>query len=438
MSLKPASADPQAGQAAQDGERPPSPLAQGAHGQVMPRHRVVLMLALLLGLQAVTTDLYLPALPAIRDNLDASMGEIQLTLTALLLAFGISQLLWGPLSDRFGRRPILLIGMSAYVLASLACVAAPGIGWLIAARAIQGVAMGAAVMAARAIVRDLFQPHEGARVMSQALTGLGVIACTCAPIGGLLSDWLGWRPTLLAITVFSLGTLVLIWRGYQETLPQRRHDALQWRSLWRSNLEIIRHPVFRTWCALASSSYLGLLTFLATSSFVFTRHLGYSRAAYGLFMCSMSLAYIVGTFWCRWMLRRTGMHRTVAVAGVLTLSGGVLLAVLAHLGHDQPWYGAWAIMGPFYLFMLGHGVHQPCGQSAAVAPFALQAGTASALNGFLMMLGAFFMGGWLGRNMDVPVFALAHGLLLWSIVITTVAWTAVQRHGRPVMAPAGA
>jgi len=398
----------------------------------MPRHFVVLLLALLLGLQAVTTDLYLPALPAIRDNLDASMGEIQLTLTALLLAFGISQLLWGPLSDRFGRRPILLVGMSAYVLASLACVAAPSIGWLIAARAIQGMAMGAAVMAARAIVRDLFQPHEGAQVMSQALSGLGVIACTCAPVGGLLSDWVGWRYALLAVTLFGLLTLALLFWGYRETLPQRRHDALHWRSLWRANVEIFRHPVFRTWCALSSASYLGLFTMLASSSFVFIHQLGYSKTTYGLLMFSMSFSYIVGTFWGRWMLRRTSMHRTVGMAAVLTLAGGVLLTVLAHTSVQQPWFGAWAVMVPVYLFMVGHGVHQPCGQSAAVAPFPLKAGTASALNGFLMMLGAFFMGGWLGRNMDVPLFALAHGMLLWSGVIALVAWTAVQRHGRPV------
>jgi DHA1 family bicyclomycin/chloramphenicol resistance-like MFS transporter len=398
----------------------------------MSRHFVVVLLALLLGLQAVTTDLYLPALPAISDSLNASMAEIQLTLTALLLAFGISQLVWGPLSDRFGRKPILLWGMGAYVLASMACVLAPGIGWLIVARAVQGAAMGAAVMAARAIVRDLYPPHEGAQVMSQALTGLGMIACTCAPVGGLLSDWVGWRYALFSVTLFGLLTLGLLLWGYRETLPQRRLDALQWRSLWRSNVEIFRHPVFLTWCGLSSASYLGLFTFLATSSFVFTQQLGYSKTTYGLLMLTMSLSYIVGTIWGRWMLRRTSVHRTVGVAAVLTLLGGVLLTVLAHAGLGQAWYGAWAVMLPVYCFMFAHGVHQPCGQSAAVAPFPLKAGTASALNGFLMMLGAFFMGSWLGRNMDVPLFALAHGMLLWSTVLAIVAWTAVQRHGKPL------
>ena len=398
----------------------------------MSRHFVVVLLALLLGLQAVTTDLYLPTLPAIRDSLGTSMAEIQLTLTALLLAFGISQLVWGPLSDRFGRKPILLWGMGAYVLASMACVAAPGIDWLIVARTVQGIAMGAAVMAARAIVRDLYPPHEGAQVMSQALTGLGMIACTCAPVGGLLSDWVGWRYALFSVTLFGLLTLGLLLWSYRETLPQRRLDALQWRSLWRSNVEIFRHPVFLTWCGLSSASYLGLFTFLATSSFVFTQQLGYSKTTYGLLMLTMSLSYIVGTIWGRWMLRRTSVHRTVGVAAVLTLLGGVLLTVLAHAGLGQAWYGAWAVMLPVYCFMFAHGVHQPCGQSAAVAPFPLKAGTASALNGFLMILGAFFMGSWLGRNMDVPLFALAHGMLLWSTVLAIVAWTAVQRHGKPL------
>lgn len=393
---------------------------------------VVTILALLLGLQAVTTDLYLPALPAIRDVFSASMGEVQLTLTALLLAFGISQLVWGPLSDRYGRRPILIGGLSAYVLASIGCTLAPGMGWLIAARALQGVAMGAAVMAARAVVRDLYPPAQGATVMSKALTGLGIIACTCAPLGGLLSDTVGWRYTLLAVTLFGLVTLiVLIWR-FEETLAHPNPRALQLRTLWRANLDILRHPTFRAWCALSSGSYLGLFTFLASSSFVFTRSLGYSKTSYGLLMLTMSLSYIVGTFWCRWMLRRTSVHRTVRMAAVLTLGSGVLMTVLAHAGQGQDWYGGWAVMVPVYLFMFGHGVHQPCGQSGAVAPFPHKAGTASALNGFLMMLGAFSMGGWLGQHMDDPVFAMAHGMLLWCCFIAWVAWTAVQRHGRPI------
>jgi DHA1 family bicyclomycin/chloramphenicol resistance-like MFS transporter len=291
--------------------------------------------------------------------------------------------------------------------------------------------MGAGVMAARAVVRDLFQPVQGANVMSQALTGLGIIACACAPLGGLLTDTLGWRFALLALAAFGAATLALLYWRFEETLDNPDPHALSAGPLIRANLDILRNPTFRTWCAMSAGSYLGLFTFLASSSFVFVTFMGYSKTAYGFLMLSMSLSYIVGTFWCRWLLRRTSVHRTVALAAVLTITGGVSMAALAYAGDGQDWYGAWAVMVPMYIFMIGHGVHQPCSQSGAVAPFPQRAGTASALNGFLMMLGAFFMGGWLGTHMDQPVFALAHGLLLWAVFITLVAWTAVQRHGKP-------
>ena len=401
--------------------------------KAMSAKLIVLILALLLGLQPVTTDLYLPALPAITQGFGAGMGQAQLTLTALLLAFGLSQLVWGPLSDRFGRRPILLWGMGAYTLASVACAFAPNMAWLIVGRSLQGVAMGAGVMAARAVVRDLYAPAQGANVMSQALTGLGIIACLCGPLGGLLTDQLGWRVALLMLAVFGAATLALLAWRFEETLAKPDLHALRMRPLLMANLEIIRNPVFLTWCALSSASYLGLFTFLASSSFVFVKFMGYSKTAYGFLMLSMSLSYILGTFLCRWLLRRTSIHRTVGMAAILTLTAGLSMAALAHAGQGQDWYGAWAVMVPMYVFMLAHGVHQPCGQSGAVAPFPHRAGTASALNGFLMMLGAFFMGGWLGTHLEQPVFALAHGILLWACVISWVAWTAVQRHGKPTL-----
>ena len=112
----------------------------------MPTSLVVLLLALLLGLQPVTTDLYLPALPALTSDLGAAMSQTQLTLTALLLSFGVSQLVWGPLSDRFGRRVILLLGLVAYAVTSIGAALAPDITWLILWRALQGAAMGAAAV----------------------------------------------------------------------------------------------------------------------------------------------------------------------------------------------------------------------------------------------------------------------------------------------------
>lgn len=147
----------------------------------------IVVLALLLSIQPVTTDLYLPALPALTRDLGATVAAGQLTLSALLLAFGCSQLVWGPLSDRFGRRPVLLAGLGIYAAASVGSALAPSMALLVVWRVLQGAAMGAVVMCARAIVRDLYTPLAGARAMSKALTGLGIVACLCAPVGGLLA-----------------------------------------------------------------------------------------------------------------------------------------------------------------------------------------------------------------------------------------------------------
>lgn len=409
------------------GTPPATPHAATGAARGMPPARVVLLLSLLLGMQPITTDLYLPALPALTEGFGAPMAQAQLTLTALLLAFGVSQLVLGPLSDRFGRRPVLLWGMAAYMVAAVGSALAPSMLLLIVWRAVQGAAMGAAVMCARAIVRDLYAPSEGARMMSRGLTGLGVIACISAPLGGLLADVFNWRVALLALAVFAAGTLAMVALRFEETLVLRNPRALQPATLARTWWAIARNPTFVAFSALSSASYGGLFTFLATSSFVFIQVLGLTRTQYGLVMFSMSFVYILGTLMCRRLLPRFGVRRSVAIAAALTLTGGTLMGLLALAGVR----GVAAIIGPFYLFMLGHGVHQPCGQSGAVGPFPQAAGAASALNGFLMMAVAFAMGGWLGAHMDGTVLPLTQGVWLWSAIIAAVAWTLVQRHGEP-------
>ncbi len=397
----------------------------------MPPALVVLILSLLLGLQPVTTDLYLPALPSLTQGFGAPMPQAQLTLSALLLAFGVSQLAWGPLSDRFGRRPILLLGMAAYMAASFGSAFSTSMVQLIAWRVVQGVAMGAGVMGARAIVRDLYAPSEGARVMSKALTGLGVIACVSAPLGGVLADLFGWRAVLLAVAVFGALALALVALRFQETLPAHNPHALRPRVLASTWSEIVRHPTFRAFALLVTASYCGLFTFLAASSFVFIGVMGLSRTQYGLLMLAMSLSYLLGTFLCRWLMRQFGIRRTVVIAGAITLTAGTGMGLIGLAGV----HGTAALMAPFLLFMLAHGVHQPVAQAGAVGPFPQAAGAASALNGFLMTVAAFLMGGWIGRRLGGAatgadaVLVLTQGIWFWSVLIAAIAWTLVQRHG---------
>jgi DHA1 family bicyclomycin/chloramphenicol resistance-like MFS transporter len=227
---------------------------------------------------------------------------------------------------------------------------------------------------ARAIVRDLYTPLAGARAMSKALTGLGIVACLCAPVGGLLAEWLGWRAALLALTAYATATLALVALRMPETLahptrrPCARHTAAHLGL-------VLRHPTFWAFSLLTTATYGGLFTFLAASSFVFIEVLGWSRTQYGWVLLSTAWPTSAGTFVCRRLLARWGCAaRWPLLAGLLSAGGGTLMALVALAG----WQNPLGLLPPFYLFMLAHGIHQPCGQTGAVGPFPQAAGVASA------------------------------------------------------------
>lgn len=388
---------------------------------------IIGLLALLLGFQPLTTDLYLPAMPLMTQQLQASVAQTQTTFYALILAFGCSQLVWGPVSDRWGRRPVLLAGIGLYVLAAIGCAFAPHIEALIAWRTVQGAALGAVVMAARAIVRDLYQPVEGTHVMSKALSGLGVIAC-CSPLAGSwLAQHVGWRSTMVALAVVGIAAWWLVWQRFQESVQHFNPQALQPRRLLDSWGTIVRNRTFVAYTATTTSSYGGLVVFLTASPFVFVNVLGWTATQVGWLLAANGVIYIGGTMLCRQLLPRLGVRNTVAVAGGLAVLCGALLLALALAEVRQGWAYACACM----LFPIAHGIQQPCGQSGAVSAFPKAAGMASALNGFIMMVFAFATGQILGRSFNGTVYPLVFGLGFWCLAAALASWTLVRRHGAP-------
>jgi DHA1 family bicyclomycin/chloramphenicol resistance-like MFS transporter len=391
---------------------------------------VATLLTLLLGIQPITTDLYLPALPTLRHDLGASMGAAQLTLSALTLCFGFGQLLCGPLADRFGRRPVLLVGLGLYALAALGAAVAADIVTLIVWRSLQGAAMAAAVTCGRSILRDLYEPAAGARVMSSALSGLGVIATLAPLVGGGLVEAFGWHAAMLAPAVFGGTTLAFVAWRFEETVPKRNPEATQPAALLRHWAEVTANPTFRAWALLSASTFGGLFCMLAGSSFVFIGMLGVGRFAFGLILASMSIAYIAGTFLCRRLLLRHGLRGAVQRGAWCSLIGGASMALLSLAGIRE----VWAILLPQYVYALGHGVHQPCSQAGAVGPFPEKAGTAASLSGFVMAVTGLGVGLWMGNALTDTVYPLTLGIGAFSVAVAFVAWTLVQRHGEPARA----
>jgi MFS transporter, DHA1 family, multidrug resistance protein len=385
------------------------------------------LLALLLGLQPVATDLYLPALPLIARELAAPLSATQMTMSALILVFGLMQLVWGPVADRFGRRPVLLLSLALMVAASLGAAMAPSIGWLIFWRAAQGAMLAAAVVCARAILRDLYEPHQGAHVMSLGLTGLGLIAIAVPLSGGLLAGTLGWRACLVAAGVCAALAWLTVALRLPETLAQRNPRALHAPTLWRNARTVLANPTFRAWALLVAGTYAGLFIVLSASSYAYIGVLGLSVAQYGAAMAWGSFVYVLGTFLCRRWLRLCGMARAVRRGAVFSVAGGMGMAACGVL--DAPPLAAVLLAHSLYAF--GHGILQPCGQAGAVGPFPQMAGVASALAGCVLALVAFFVGLWLGTALDGTLRPLGFGLAAAACVTATVAWTLVRRHGEP-------
>ncbi|MEY8877000.1 MAG: Bcr/CflA family efflux MFS transporter [Leptothrix sp. (in: b-proteobacteria)] len=398
---------------------------------------VAITLALLFGLQPVTTDLYLPGLPLLAHELGASLGSAQLTMSALMLAFGLGQLVWGPVADRIGRKPVLMTGLMLFALASAAGSLAASLHALVLARVLQGAALAAAVVVGRAMVRDLYPPSEGTHVMSLGMSGLGLIAISSPLAGGWITGALGWRANFAC--VFAISLLIAGWVALRvpETLAQPNPHALQPGPLWSAWGRIARHPGFRAWTMLTACTYGGLFVFLAGSSFIYMQVLGLSAATYGLVLSTGSVAYLIGTFVCRRWLVQVGPTGTVRRAAAFTLAGGLSMAALALAGVQA----VWAVMLPQLAYAFAHGMHQSCGQAGAVAFFPREAGTASALAGFVLAATAFGVGNGLGPLLHTAGGTTGHeigasslapftlAIALAAVLTAFVALTQVQRHG---------
>jgi DHA1 family bicyclomycin/chloramphenicol resistance-like MFS transporter len=291
------------------------------------------------------------------------------------------------------------------------------------------------VVCARAILRDLYEPAQGAQVMALALTGLGVIALLGPLLGGLAAQAWGWRGPLTGVTAVGVATLAFIAWRLPESLTHPDPRATRLRPLARHWRAIGTHPVFVAWAVLVACAYGGLFTLLAGSSFTYMDVLGLSPAAYGAAMALGSLSYIAGTVVCRRWIPRLGMAGVVHRGAYFTLASGSLFALLAAAGVQA----VWAVLLPQCIYAFGHGLHQPCGQAGVVAPFPRAAGTAAALAGLLLAIVAFAVGRWLGVALDGSVRPLAYGLAFWSALTCAAAWVLVPRASRAVPAvPASA
>lgn len=370
-------------------------------------------------LQPLSTDLYLASLPSLASAFDVPVSTVQLTLSLFVIGFGGAQLIIGPLSDRFGRRPILLGGLALYVAASALCGLSQSIGMLIAARFLQALGCCAAVIIARAIVRDAYDPTHSIRVVAKASTWLSLAPIFGPILGSYLQVTFGWRAAFVALGLFSAGLMALsAWR-LPETNMHKDPRATEWRGLLANYRIVLGAREFWAHALPGALSYGAIFSFISGSSFVLIKVLQVPTEWFGYCFAFGVSGYMSGTILCRRLLHTLGAHRAFRIGSALSLVTGVafLAAVAAGIAH-------WSLMlAAMFLTMGAHGINFPIAQSGAVAPFPQQAGTAAGLMGALYMSIAFAVGTVVGATHNGTLYPLALiaatiGMLIFTTVRT--------------------
>lgn len=360
---------------------------------MQPSRILLLILMLLTALGETSTQLLIPALGELERGLHAEPGSSLLALSLFVAAFGLGQLLLGPLSDRLGRRPVLLAGLSLYLLATLGMLLAPDIEVLIGMRVLQGLGACAALVLARAIVRDVWQEQAGPAL---ALTVLGMFAAiVLSPvIGGLLTQYGGWRAPLLA--TLGLGGLALLSTlfSYRETHLQPDPQAGRLRGLLASYLQVL--PSCRALALTIACTYGAMFVVVAGSSSVYIGLLGLSAAQYGLTFALIVSGLLGGALFTLRNVQRLGPLRVVGI-GVGLVLVGALLTLLIYLAFGLSLLG---LSLPQVLVTLGGGMLLPAAVAGAVIPNPQRAGLAAGLMGFSQMAGATLAGLLLGALQD--------------------------------------
>ena len=285
-------------------------------------------------ISVMTTDLYAPSLPYLPAIFGTDAKTVQHTMMFNLVGYALGQLVHGPMSERFGRRPIMIGGMGAAVVFSLACAVAWSIDALIVARTFQGLAVCAEAVIALAVIRDVYDGPSGARILAVFGMSIAIVPAIAPIMGGFIHVWLGWRANFFLLTILALVVTLLVWRFLPETtIPDR--DALKPRRLVGDYVELFTHRGYMRY-ALSTGAVLGaLFVFITQGPFLYIDRLGVPTEHYGFFQAAIVTAFFFGSLFANRYVRRLGVERLLQYGLIFILVGGLMLPATLALGWES-------------------------------------------------------------------------------------------------------
>ncbi len=329
-------------------------------------------------LTPLAIDMYLPAMPEIANDLNVSPGAVQITLTAYTMGFALGQLIHGPLSDSFGRRPILLIGIFLFAVAAIMSATTSSISELTYVRAAQGFAGAAAAVIIQAIVRDMFEREDFARTMSFVTLVITIAPLIAPMIGGHLAILLGWRSIFWVLAVFAIFVIALVMWKIPETLAPQHRQKLHLMTTLRHYARLFRNPVAMGLIFSGAFSFCGMFAFLTAGSFVYIDIYGIRPDLFGYLFGLNVVAMIILTIINGRLVKKLGSHTMLRFGLTLQLLAGAGLFASALLD-----LGMWGTIPFVVLFM---GTLSTIGSNSMgllLGAYPTIAGTASSLAGTL-------------------------------------------------------
>jgi DHA1 family bicyclomycin/chloramphenicol resistance-like MFS transporter len=377
------------------------------------------LLALLTAVGPLSVDLYLPALPAIGRTFAAEPAAVQLTISVYLIGFAIGQVAYGPLSDRHGRKPVMLAAMLIYCAATLVCALAPSIEALIAARALQAFGASGAVVLARAVVRDLYDGPRAGRELSLMAMIMGLAPIVAPVIGSGLQAAFGWRACFVFLILAGIAAAAAVRWLLPETL--RKHAHGPGAGLVASIGVVARNRAALAHIAIIAGGYGGLFAFISGSPFVLQSVHALSPFGYALSFAIASGGYILGTSLAAQLVVRWGLDRTIGWGAVALAAAGVAMVLATALAPR-------AIAGfvaPMTLYLFGLGLAMPQALAGALQPFPERAGAASSLIGIVQQTVAAATGTLVAQALGATAWPLVIGIAVPG-ALTFVIWATTR------------
>lgn len=338
---------------------------------------MVLIVALVV-LPLLAIDLMLAALPPLTRGLQTSPGMGPVTLSVFAASFALMHLVYGPLADRFGRRPFALIGLALFCGASIASALAQSIELVLAMRVAQGIGAATGPVLARAVVRDLYGIEGSGRLMGFLMACFGIGAIVFPIVGGLLVEYVGWRATFWFAAGVAAATFALAWRYFAESAPAK-DESIRFGRFFTGYLALLTDARFIVTALPGCFTAAAMFTWISGSSFVVQTQLGYSPTAYGVIYGATVLGFVATSLLTARLAPRMGSVRMIAAGTILATSGGVLGVLI---GLAFPLNLPLLLIGIF-LMTFGHGFTAPQSMAASIVPFPHMAATASALYGMI-------------------------------------------------------